>query len=113
VIGTVAVVTAIFGVLLIPVLPMFALDSLQMQSQLQPDAAERFQATWLMAVLKVCALSATAIVIAVAAYRAFKRRDAAPRAATAARALDRPFAAERPVRAIERTSPQVPEFAEE
>jgi len=112
-VGVVGALTALFGVLLIPMLPMFALDSLQMQSQLAPDAAARFQATWLMALLKVSVLSITAIVIAVAAFRSLRRRDDAQRIATGTRTLERPFALQRPVPAIERTGPPVPEFAEE
>lgn len=112
-IGVVGAITALFGVLLIPMLPIFALDALQMQSQLRPDVAPRFQATWVMALLKVAALSITAIVIAVAAFRSLRRRDDTQRVAPGTRTLERPFALERPVPAIERTAPPVPEFAEE
>lgn len=77
VLRTIAILAAASSVLLVLVLPFFALDVIELRRLVQPDGRASFHATMARAALTVLAAAAVAAWVAFAAWKAAGRRPAA------------------------------------
>jgi hypothetical protein len=74
-----SILTAVLGLKLLAIVPLFALDAIQMRVQVRPDAHRAFDLSALLAAIKLMAVLVVSILVAVGTWKARKQlRRAVP-----------------------------------